>query len=239
MNYQPIVLIVDDDEEIRQLLQLYLRNEGYKILQGSTGKEALALARIHRVDLIVLDLMMPDMDGIAACIKIREKYQMPIIMLTAKASDMDKIHGLSIGADDYVTKPFNPLELIARIKAHLRRYHHFQPAEAKKDVIQIQHVSIHTTTRQVMVNQREVQLTPREFDILVLLAQHPGVVFSSEQIYQQVWKEPMLTSNNTIMVHIRKIREKIELDPRRPTIIQTVWGVGYKVQPTRAQDPHA
>jgi DNA-binding response OmpR family regulator len=152
---------------------------------------------------------------------------------------LDKIQGLSIGADDYITKPFNPLELVARIKAHLRRYLHFDTkSSSQNDVITVQHLTINLLTRQVFANEKEVRLTPREFDILVLLARHPGVVFTAEQIYERVWNEPMLTTNNTIMVHIRKIREKVELDPKRPMVIQTVWGVGYKVQSSPAQDPH-
>jgi two-component system, OmpR family, response regulator VanR len=236
-NDQPVILLVDDDQEIRQFMQLYLHNEGYRILQATNGKEALQLADSHAIDLMVLDLMMPEMDGLEACIRIREKYWMPIIMLTAKTNDLDKIQGLSIGADDYVTKPFNPLELVARIKAHLRRYLHFDTKSFRQDdVITVQHLTIHLLSRQVFANEKEVRLTPREFDILVLLARHPGVVFTAEQIYERVWNEPMLTSNNTIMVHIRKIREKVELDPKRPMVIQTVWGVGYKVQSSPARD---
>lgn len=236
MNHQPAILIVDDDQEIRRMIELYLRNEGYRTLHATNGKEAWTLAQTHPIDLIVLDLMMPEMDGLEALARIREKNWMPIIILTAKTSDLDKIQGLSVGADDYVTKPFNPLELVARIKAQLRRYHHFSPPKPEIDGITIQHVTIQPSTRQVFIGTKEVQLTPREFDILVFLARHPGFVFSAEQIYQQVWNEPMMTSNNTIMVHIRKIREKIELDPKRPTIIQTVWGVGYKVQPSSPPD---
>ncbi|MBI0388091.1 response regulator transcription factor [Thermoactinomyces sp. CICC 24227] len=236
-NDQPVILLVDDDQEIRQFMQLYLHNEGYRILQATNGKEALQLADSHAIDLMVLDLMMPEMDGLEACIRIREKYWMPIIMLTAKTNDLDKIQGLSIGADDYVTKPFNPLELVARIKAHLRRYLHFDTKSFRQDdVITVQHLTIHLLSRQVFANEKEVRLTPREFDILVLLARHPGVVFTAEQIYERVWNEPMLTSNNTIMVHIRKIREKVELDPKRPMVIQTVWGGGYKVQSSPARD---
>lgn len=234
---QPVILLVDDDQEIRRFMQLYLHNEGYRILQATNGKEALQLAGSHSIDLMVLDLMMPEMDGLEACIRIREKYWMPIIILTAKTNDLDKIQGLSIGADDYMTKPFNPLELVARIKAHLRRYLYFAAkSSGLKNVITVQHLIIHLLSRQVFANGKEVRLTPREFDILVLLARHPGVVFTAEQIYERVWNEPMLTSNNTIMVHIRKIREKIEHDPKRPTIIQTVWGVGYKVQASPARD---
>jgi two-component system, OmpR family, response regulator VanR len=234
---QPVILLVDDDQEIRRFMQLYLHNEGYRILQATNGKEALQLAGSHSIDLMVLDLMMPEMDGLEACIRIREKYWMPIIILTAKTNDLDKIQGLSIGADDYMTKPFNPLELVARIKAHLRRYLYFAAkSSGLKNVITVQHLIIHLLSRQVFANGKEVRLTPREFDILVLLARHPGVVFTAEQIYERVWNEPMLTSNNTIMVHIRKIREKVELDPKRPMVIQTVWGVGYKVQSSPARD---
>ncbi|MGF7088700.1 DNA-binding response OmpR family regulator [Kroppenstedtia sanguinis] len=231
MNRATTVLIVDDDRELREMIQLYLRNEGYEILQASDGKQALELVERHSVDLVVLDRMMPDMDGLQVCIHLRERHQMPVIMLTAKVEDLDKIEGLSVGADDYVTKPFNPLELVARIKAQLRRSRLFQPMSPKEEsVFQLQHLTIDPARRLVRKEGREVHLTPREFDILLLLARRPGVVFPSEELYEQVWGEPMLVSANTVMVHIRKIREKVEWDPRNPSVIKTVWGVGYKAE---------
>ncbi|MBV1821590.1 response regulator transcription factor, partial [Bacteroidales bacterium MSK.15.36] len=186
----------------------------------------------EKIDLIILDIMMPDMDGIEACTKIREEKNMPIIMLSAKTEDMDKIWGLTAGADDYMTKPFNPLELIARVKSQLRRYKKFnvQNAYINENVIEIDELIINTATHEVKVGEKEVRLTPREFDILELLARNKGIVFSIEKIYERVWKEEFLKSDNTVMVHIRKLREKVEENPRKPKYVKTVWGVGYKVE---------
>lgn len=230
MHRPTTILIVDDDREIRELIRLYLENEGFNVLEAQTGSEALELVERVSADLIVLDRMMPGMDGIEVCMRLRERNQMPVIMLTAKTEDMDKIEGLSIGADDYVTKPFNPLELVARIKAQLRRTRILRSDVEMAEVIQLQHLTINPERRQVLVGEKPVRLTPREFDILHLLVRRPGVVFPSEEIYEQVWGEPMLTNANTVMVHIRKIREKVEQNPHRPTVIQTVWGVGYKAE---------
>ncbi|WP_051271881.1 response regulator transcription factor [Shimazuella kribbensis] len=225
---QTNILVADDDIDIRNLLELYLVNEGYQVIQASNGKEVLHTINSQRIDLVLLDIMMPEMDGLQACIAIRKNYQMPIIMLTANANDLQVIQGLSMGADDYVTKPFQPLQVIARVKAQLRRYLQYVSSTVRSDQIFLQHVSISIPKREVKVDEKTVSFTPREYDILLLLAQNEGIVMPMEQIYQQVWKEEMLTSQNTIMVHIRKIREKIEHDPKRPTVIQTVWGVGYK-----------
>ncbi|EMT52044.1 MULTISPECIES: response regulator transcription factor [Brevibacillus] len=225
------ILVVDDEEEIRNLIAIYLQNEGYRVLKAADGVEALEMLRREEVQLLILDVMMPRMDGIQACLKIREQQHLPIIMLSAKSQDMDKIYGLSTGADDYMTKPFNPLELIARVKSQLRRYLKLNQVSAlREDELEIGDLLINTATRGVKVSGRDVKLTPTEFAILELLARHPGVVFSTEHIYERVWKESFGQSDNTVMVHIRKLREKIEEDTRKPRYIKTVWGVGYKIE---------
>ncbi|UUZ89766.1 response regulator transcription factor [Paenibacillus sp. P25] len=228
---QHTILLVDDEKEIIDLLEIYLKNEGYRLLRAGNGVEALGILQKEEVDLIVLDIMMPQMDGIEACLKIREHRNMPIIMLSAKSQDMDKILGLSTGADDYMSKPFNPLELIARIKSQLRRYTRLNVPRANKEhEIEVDELWINTATHEVKVDGREVRLTPREFAILELLARNRGRVWSIEKIYEAVWKEAYFDADNTVMVHIRKIREKIEERPRKPKFIKTVWGVGYKVE---------
>lgn len=225
------VLIVDDEKEIRNLIEIYLKNEGYNTIKAENGVEALEILEHDTVDLIVLDIMMPKMDGIQACMKIREERNMPIIMLSAKSQDMDKINGLITGADDYMTKPFNPLELMARIKSQLRRFKRLNVQYTKsEEVVEVDDLLINTATHEVKVDGCEVKLTPREFDILELLARNRGMVFSIERIYEKVWKEEFLESDNTVMVHIRKIREKVEKDSRKPKYIKTVWGVGYKIE---------
>ncbi|MFH5184266.1 response regulator transcription factor [Paenibacillus sp. TAB 01] len=227
---QPTILLVDDEKEIIDLLEIYLKNEGYKLLRAADGEEALQVLRKEEVDLIVLDIMMPKMDGIEACLKIREQRNMPIIMLSAKSQDMDKIWGLSSGADDYMSKPFNPLELIARIKSQLRRYTRLNVPQANRaNEIEVDELTINTSTHEVKLEGREIKLTPREFAILELLARNRGIVWSIEKIYETVWQEAYFDSDNTVMVDIRKIREKIEQNPRKPKFIKTVWGVGYKV----------
>lgn len=226
------ILIVDDEKEIRDLIDIYLRNEGYDTLKASDGIEALNILNSNDVQLIILDVMMPKLDGIQACMKIREEKNTPIIMLSAKSEDMDKIMGLTTGADDYITKPFNPLELIARVKSQLRRYIKLNnnASYKTKDFIEIDDLTINTETHEVIVEGKLVRLTPREFEILELLARNRGKVFSIENIYESVWKESFIQSDNTVMVHIRKIREKTEADPRKPRYIKTVWGVGYKIE---------
>nr|WP_040952020.1 response regulator transcription factor [Gorillibacterium massiliense] len=224
------VLIVDDDEKIRNLIAIYLENEGYATRKAKDALEALSFLQENRVDLIILDVMMPEMDGWEACLKIREEQNMPILMLSAKSEEMDKIYGLSSGADDYMTKPFNPMELIARVKSQLRRYKKYNvAANADSSVIEIGDLTINTDTRQVYVGKTEVRLTPKEFDILELLARNKGVVLSVSRIYESVWKEDFLKSDNNVMVHITKIREKIESNPKSPLYIKTIWGVGYKI----------
>lgn len=225
------ILVVDDEKEIRDLIAIYLKNEGYKVLQANNGEEGLAIIRKNQVHLIVLDIMMPKIDGIHMCMKVREIADMPIIMLSAKTQDIDKILGLTTGADDYVTKPFNPLELIARIKSQLRRYMKMGSGIAQnKNEIEIGNMHINTATHKVFVEGQEIKLTPREFSILELLARNRGIVFSTDQIYERVWNEQSFQSENTVMVHIRKIRQKIEENPRKPHYIKTVWGVGYKIE---------
>jgi DNA-binding response OmpR family regulator len=225
------ILIVDDEKEIRELIGIYLKNEGYSVFKACNGLEALKILEKNDIGLIILDIMMPEMDGIDTCIKIREEKNMPIIMLSAKSEDMDKILGLTTGADDYLTKPFNPLELIARVKSQLRRYTRFNSPPQKKDgVLEIDDLIIDINTHEVRINSREVKLTPREFDILELLARNKGIVFSIDKIYEKVWGEEFFESDNTVMVHIRKIREKIEDNSKKPRYIKTVWGVGYKIE---------
>ena len=224
------ILIVDDDEAIRNLIAVYLENEGLQTRKAEDAVVAMQLLEESDFDLVILDIMMPRMDGIEACIKIRQERNMPIIMLSAKSEDIDKIQGLASGADDYMSKPFNPLELIARVKSQLRRYTKYNPETiGNKDVIEIGDLTIRTDTRQVWVRNQEVRLTPKEFDILALLARNKGLVLSIEKIYEAVWKENFYKSYNTVMVHITKIREKIEDNPKQPIYIKTIWGVGYKI----------
>lgn len=230
------ILIVDDEKEIRDLIDIYLKGEGYETIKAENGAEALNMLSNNDVDLIILDIMMPKVNGIEACLKIREEREMPIIMLSAKSEDMDKILGLNTGADDYLTKPFNPLELVARVKSQLRRYKRFNKTIVKEEfevrednILYIDEISINLETHEVFKEGEEIKLTPTEFDILVLLGENRGKVFSIENIYNSVWKQDFMQSDNTVMVHIRKVREKIEDDPRRPKFIKTVWGVGYKI----------
>lgn len=226
------ILIVDDEKEIRDLIGIYLENEGFKVIKACNGLEALKILETQEVHLIVLDLMMPEMDGMKTCLKIRENRNMPIIMLSAKGEDMDKILGLTTGADDYLTKPFNPLELIARIKSQIRRYTKLNntPKVKHEEIIEIDDLTINTSSHEVKIGNKLINLTRREFEILELLASNRGMVFSTEKIYESVWQEPFYESDNTIMVHIRKIREKIEENTRKPKYIKTVWGVGYKIE---------
>lgn len=222
------VLVVDDDSEIRDVIHVYLRNEGYRIIEAADGLEALDVIKATSVQLVILDVMMPRMDGISACIKIRGISDAPIIMLSAKEEDIDKITGLTTGADDYMTKPFNPLELVARVKAQLRRQSLIGKEELNS-LILIKDLVIDKAKHTVTLKGSNISLTPLEFSILELLASRPGQVFSSNKIYESVWREPYGNSDNTVMVHIRNLREKIEASPREPQYIKTVWGVGYKI----------
>ncbi|MBD7910335.1 response regulator transcription factor [Clostridium cibarium] len=230
------ILIVDDEKEIRDLVEIYLKSEGYETIKCGDGEEALQILSCEKdIDLVVLDIMMPKLNGIETCLKIREEREMPIIMLSAKSEDVDKILGLNMGADDYLTKPFNPLELVARVKSQLRRFYRLNPSvnskieEDTKNLIQIEDLEVNLETHEAFIDKNEVKLTPTEFDILVLLAKNRGKVFSISNIYESVWNQEFMESDNTVMVHIRKIREKIEENPRKPRFIKTVWGVGYKI----------
>ncbi len=224
------ILIVDDEREIADLIEVYLKNEGYETFKCFTGKEALEAVRRIEFDLAILDLMLPDADGFSICSAIREKYKYPVIMLTARTQDIDKITGLTLGADDYVTKPFNPLELTARVKAHLRRYKQYNTEAEDKNVIEINGLSINNETHKCFVFDEEIPLTPTEFGILRLLCENAGRVVSTEDIFEKVWGEKYLDSNNTVMVHIRRIREKLHEPSRNPRFVKTVWGVGYKIE---------
>lgn len=222
------ILIVDDEKEIRELIAIYLKNEGYGVEMAKTGLEALQLVEEKKVDLIILDVMMPVVNGIDACMKIREQHNTPIIMLSAKVEDIDKILGLSVGADDYLTKPFNPLELIARVKAQLRRFTKLNIAPTNAKILEQDHLKLDLDTGKVYKYGVEINLTPTELSILKLLWLNKGIVFKIETIYERVWGQEYIANNNTVMVHIRKLREKIEESPRTPDYIFTVWGVGYK-----------
>lgn len=223
------VLVADDDKEIRDGIEIYLKNEGYHVLKAEDGLEALALLQNNEIHLLILDIMMPNMDGITATFKIREMQNVPIIMLSAKAEDSDKIHGLSVGADDYVTKPFHPLELMARVKSHLRRYIRLGTYEGQK-VIEVNGLVLNEEAKELTVDGTPVRLTPIEFKITELLMKHPGRVFSINEIYERVWNEQAYNAENIVAVHIRKIREKIEVDPKNPRYVKVVWGVGYKIE---------
>lgn len=225
------ILIVDDEKEIRDLIEIYLSNEGYETIKATNGVEALEVVEENHVDLIILDIMMPKKDGIQACMELRKTKNMPVIMLSAKSQDMDKIMGLTSGADDYLTKPFNPLELIARVKSQLRRYYTLNSERPRNDnVLTLDDITININTREVKKGNDLIKLTKTEFDMLEYMTRNTGIVLSVEKIYENVWKEEFLESENTVMVHIRKLREKIEDDPRNPRYIKTVWGVGYKVE---------
>lgn len=226
------ILIVDDEKEIADLVDVILRNEGYETKKFYNPLAALKEIETNpSIDLAILDVMMPGMDGFSLCAKIREQHTYPIIMLTARVEDMDKITGLTIGADDYVTKPFNPLELLARVKAQLRRYKSYSVAKpVNTEVFECSGMCINRQEHTVTLFEEPVNLTPTEFEILWLLCENAGTVVSSEKIFETVWKEDYLDSNNTVMVHIRRIRDKLKEPPRNPKIIKTVWGVGYKVE---------
>ncbi len=223
------ILVVDDDEAIREGIQIYLQNEGYHVLLAANGEEALQQLE-NDVHLIILDVMMPKMDGITATFHIRKERNIPIIMLSAKSEDSDKIHGLSVGADDYVTKPFHPMELIARVKSQLRRYVTLGTYE-REEVLRVDGLVLNEETKEVTVDGEAVRLTPIEFKITELLMSHPGRVFSIDAIYERVWEEEAYNADNVVAVHIRKIRSKIEADPKNPRYIKVVWGLGYKIDP--------
>ena len=225
------ILVCDDDREIVEAIDIYLQQEGYQVLKAYDGEEALAVLKDHEAHLPVMDVMMPRLDGIRATLKIREESSIPIIILSAKTEDADKILGLNIGADDYVEKPFNPLELVARVKSQLRRYTQLgNAAEAGASVYTVGGLSINDDLKEVTVDGEPVKLTPIEYNILLLLVKNQGKVFSINQIYESIWNEDAIGADNTVAVHIRHIREKIEINPKEPRYLKVVWGVGYKIE---------
>jgi len=224
------VLVVDDEEEIRDAIEIYLKSENINVFKAKDGIEALMALEEKEIHLIILDLMMPRMDGIKATFKIREKNNIPIIMLSAKSEDTDKVLGLNVGADDYITKPFNPVELIARVKSQLRRYINLGNFKDNENEINIRGLILDKDTKTVKVDGEEVRLTSIEYKILELLMDNKGRVFSIEEIYERVWNEPAYNAENTVTVHIRRIREKIEINPKEPKYLKVVWGIGYKIE---------
>jgi len=224
------VLVTDDDQDIRDGIEIYLKNEGYNVIKAADGLEALEKLNNNEVHLIILDIMMPNMDGITATFKIRAERNIPIIMLSAKAEDGDKIHGLSVGADDYVTKPFHPLELLARVKSQLRRYVQLGTYHDEAAKVEIDGLLLDEDAKEVVLEGEPVRLTPIEYKITELLMKNAGRVFSIREIYERVWNEEAYNAENIVAVHIRKIREKIEADPKNPRYLKVVWGVGYKME---------
>lgn len=224
------ILVVDDEKEIRDAIDIYLRGEGLKVIKANDGIEALEKLETEKVHLIILDIMMPRLDGVRTCLKIREKRNIPIIMLSAKGEDRDKILGLNVGADDYITKPFNHLELVARVKSQLRRYEKPLNVEEGQDIIKVKDLVIDTIAKKITLRGEEVKVTATEYKILHLLAANAGKVFSIKEIYENVWEEIFYKSENTVTVHIRRIREKIEINTKEPEYIKVVWGIGYKIE---------
>lgn len=225
------ILVCDDDKEIVEAVSIYLKQEGYTIIPAYNGKEALEVMEREEIHLIILDIMMPELDGIHALLKLREKSSIPVILLSAKSEDVDKILGLNVGADDYVTKPFNPLELIARVKSQLRRYTKLGGIEQNNDNLLINGaIAMDREQKIVTVDGENVKLTPTEFKILQLLMENVGTVFSSAQIYERIWEEDAYATDNIVSVHIRRIREKIEIDPKNPDYVKVMWGVGYRME---------
>lgn len=224
------ILVCDDDREIVDAIEIYLNQDGYRIFKAYDGEQAVDLLKKEEIHLLIMDVMMPKLDGIRATLKIREYSSIPIIMLSAKSEDTDKILGLNIGADDYITKPFNPLELAARVKSNLRRYTSLGSLNPEsKAVYQAGGLIINDDTKQVTVDGEAVKMTPIEYNILLLLMKNQGRVFSIDQIYESIWNENAIGADNTVAVHIRHIREKIEINPREPRYLKVVWGVGYKI----------
>lgn len=227
------ILIVDDEKAIADLVEVYLENDGYRVFKFYNAADALNCVKCEDISLAILDVMLPDMDGFTLCQKIRENHLFPIIMLTAKVEDMDKITGLTLGADDYITKPFNPLELTARVKTQLRRYIRYniaEPADRPLEEIDIRGLNISRSSHKCKLNEKELTLTPIEFDILWYLCERRGNVVSSEELFEAVWGEKYLDNNNTVMAHIARLREKMQEPARKPRFVKTVWGVGYKVE---------
>ena len=224
------ILVCDDDKEIVNAIEIYLRNEGYEVFKAYDGMEALQIVEKEDIHLILMDIMMPKLDGMRTTMKIREEKNIPIIMLSAKSEDYDKITGLNVGADDYITKPFNPLELIARVKSQLRRYVDLGSLEKKTGVFKTGGLVVDDEQKTVELDGKPVAVTPIEYGILKLLTEHAGRVFSMDQIYEAVWNEPAYNPENTVAVHIRRIREKIEINPKNPKYLKVVWGIVYKIE---------
>lgn len=224
------ILVCDDDKEIVEAIEIYLQQEGYQVFRAYDGEDALKILKEEEIHLLIIDVMMPKLDGIRATLKIREESSIPIIILSAKSEDTDKILGLNVGADDYITKPFNPLELVARVKSQLRRYTKLgNAAEIGQAVYQVGGLAINDELKEVTVDGEIVKLTPIEYNILLLLMKNQGKVFSINQIYENIWNEDAIGADNTVAVHIRHIREKIEINPKEPRYLKVVWGVGYKI----------
>ncbi|HNY00388.1 MAG TPA: response regulator transcription factor [Oscillospiraceae bacterium] len=227
------VLVCDDERDIVSALKIYLTGAGYRVLEAYNGEEALTLIGSESVQLVLLDIMMPRMDGITAMARIREKSNVPVILLTAKTEDTDKVLGLNVGADDYITKPFNPAEVLARVKSQIRRYMQLGGGAAEKTVLKNGGVELDDEAKSVTLDGEPVTLTPREYDILRYLMKNPGKVFSPREIYRAVWEDEPLGAENAVAVHIRHIREKIEIDPANPRYLTVVWGKGYKMEAER------
>ena len=225
------ILVCDDDKDIVEAIEIYLTQEGHHILKAYDGEQKIRVLKNNPVDLLIIDVMMPKLDGIRATLKIREKNALPIIILSAKSEDADKILGLNVGADDYVTKPFNPLELVARVKSQLRRYTQLGAAAEKRgNIYETGGLMIDDDRKEVTVDGEVVKLTPIEYRILLLLVKNQGRVFSTNQIYESIWEEEAIAADNTVAVHIRHIREKIEINPKEPRYLKVVWGLGYKIE---------
>lgn len=224
------ILVCDDERDIVSALTIYLTTSGYQVFPAYDGKEALAVMEKEDIHLVLLDIMMPNMDGITAMTRLREKSNVPVILLTAKSEDTDKILGLNVGADDYITKPFNPVEVLARVKSQLRRYLHLGGGTVKPTALQIGGIALNDRTKEVSLDGDSVALTPREYEILKLLMQNPGTVFSPKRIYRAVWGEDPFGAENAVAVHIRHLREKLEYNPSEPRYIKVVWGQGYKME---------
>ncbi|MDC2866882.1 response regulator transcription factor [Bacillus sp. BP-3] len=229
---QQSILVVDDDKDIVQMIEVYLQQEGYKVVKAYNGERALQLFLEHDIDLAILDIMMSTMDGIEVCRRIRENYNIPVMFLSAKSTDVDKVIGLSTGADDYIGKPFSVIELVARVKAQLRRYTYLNktPVQMLERKIQIRGLEIDEASRKVLLYGEYINLTKTEYEILHLMVTHPNRVFTLEEIYESVWRETAYESNNTVMVHLARLRGKIEVNPKESKFIQNVWGVGYKIE---------
>lgn len=227
------ILIVEDEKGIRETLKVFLKNQGYNIFEASNGQEGLDIINNNDIHLAVVDIMMPIMDGITMVLKVREKHDFPIIFLSAKSEDIDKITGLNIGGDDYVTKPFEPMELIARINSNIRRYDQIiklkNSSKENDHILQVKGLTLDTYTKEVYINNESIRLTAKEYQILELLMRHPGRIFSAQEIYEDIWQEQAINTE-TIMVHIRRLREKIEINPRKPEYLKVVWGIGYKIE---------